>query len=42
MDTSQDEVIDYILQLKKYSIIGLGNMVGWGEIFLQQLEEYKI
>ena len=42
MDTSQDEVIDYILQLKKYSVIGIGNMVGWGEIFLQQLEEYKI
>ena len=42
MDTSQDKVVDYILQLKKHSIVGIGNMVGWGEIFLKQLEKYKI
>ena len=26
----------------QYYIIGIGNMVGWGEIFFKQLEKYKI
>ena len=36
-----DDIIDYIVNLKNYTIVGVGNMVGWGETFLTQLEKNK-
>ena len=42
MSSSQIDIIDYITDLQNFTVIGIGNMVGWGEIFLKQLEKYKI
>ena len=28
--------------LENYFIVGIGNMVGWGEKFVQNLKEYRI
>jgi len=42
MKSNQNEVISNLLKLNKYSIIGIGNMVGWGDVFLNNLQKYKI
>ena len=41
MKTTQNDVIDYIVNLENHTILGIGNMVGWGEIFLKQLKKNK-
>ncbi len=41
MYTTQNDVIDYIVNLENYTIVGIGNMVGWGETFLKQLKKNK-
>jgi len=41
MKTTQNDVIDYIVNLENHTILGIGNMVGWGEVFLKQLENNK-
>jgi len=42
MSSSQAEVINYIVDLQNFTVIGIGNMVGWGELFLKQLKEHKV
>ena len=42
MESNQNDIISYLMDLNKYSIIGIGNIVGWGDIFLNKLKEYKI
>jgi len=42
MKSNQNDIISYLMDLNKYSIIGIGNIVGWGDIFLNKLKEYKI
>ena len=39
MNSTQDDVINYIVNLENHTIVGIGNMVGWGETFLKQLEK---
>ena len=41
MKTTQNDVIDYLVNLENHTILGIGNMVGWGEVFLKQLENNK-
>ncbi len=41
MKTTQNDIIDYIVNLENHTILGIGNMVGWGEVFLKQLENNK-
>ena len=42
MNSSSDQVVNYILGLENYTIIGIGNIVGWGESFLKNLKKYKV
>ena len=41
MLSTQDEVVDTIINLDEYLVVGVGNMVGWGEKFLNKLEKYR-
>ena len=41
MMSTQDEVISYIINLDSYFIMGIGNIVGWGDVFLDKLKKYK-
>jgi len=41
MMSTQDEVISYIINLDSYFIMGIGNIVGWGDVFLSKLKKYK-
>ena len=41
MNTSENTLVDYITNLENYFVVGIGNMVGWGENFLQKLKEYE-
>ena len=35
------KIIDRISRLDNYLVIGIGNIVGWGEGFMRQLKEYR-
>ena len=35
------EIVSEFSHLENYYIVGIGNMVGWGERFIQELKEYK-
>ena len=39
--TSYEEIIDYLSKLDNYYIMGIGNIVGWGDEFLSNLKKYK-
>ena len=41
LDSSSDEIIQYINQLDSCFIMGIGNIVGWGDVFLDKLKKYK-
>ena len=36
------ELMSEFSKLKNHYIVGIGNMVGWGEKFVQDLKEYRI
>ena len=36
------ELMSEFSNLKNHYIVGIGNMVGWGENFVQDLKEYRI
>ena len=40
MSSTENEVVDYIVNLNKYLVVGIGNMVGWGDKFLYNLKKY--
>ena len=42
MKSNQNDVINYILELNENTIVGIGNIVGWGEDFINKLKEFKI
>ena len=42
MDANQNIVVDEIMNIQNYSIVGIGNIVGWGDMFLKKLREYKV
>ena len=40
MSATVDAIIKEILQLDGYYILGIGNIVGWGEEFVKKLKGY--
>ena len=42
MLSSQNDVVNYITNLNGYFIMGIGNIVGWGDIFLKHLKEFQV
>ena len=40
--STKEEIIQEFAKLEEYYIVGIGNMVGWGELFLKQLKEHKV
>ena len=42
MEANQNIVVDEIMNIENYSIVGIGNIVGWGDVFLKKLKEYKV
>ena len=42
MEADQNIVVDEIMNIENYSIVGVGNIVGWGDMFLEKLKEYKV
>ena len=36
-----NDIIAEFSNLEDYFIVGIGNMVGWGEIFVKNLKEYR-
>ena len=41
-NSKPDSIIDYIGSLDNYLVIGVGNIVGWGDIFVQEMKRYKV
>jgi len=39
--TSPEQMADYFKRLDKFFIMGIGNIVGWGEDFVNKLKEYR-
>ena len=40
MSSTENEVVDCIVNLNKCLVVGIGNMVGWGDKFLNNLKKY--
>ena len=40
-DDSSSKIINKISTLDDYLIVGIGNIVGWGEEFMKKLKGYK-
>ena len=40
-DDSTSKIIDRMARLDDYLVVGIGNIVGWGEDFIRQLKEYR-
>ena len=40
MDSSPEEVVNKLISLNDYYILGIGNIVDWGEKFIKKLKEY--
>jgi poly-gamma-glutamate synthase PgsB/CapB len=36
------EIVKEFSKLENYNIVGIGNMVGWGEKFIQDLKKYRV
>ena len=42
MSSTQIDVVDYITDLNSFFVMGIGNIVGWGDDFLNHLKKYRI
>ncbi len=42
MQSSQNEVIEYMNNLNNYIVVGVGNIVGWGDKFIKKIKKFKI
>ena len=42
MTAPPDDIIDEIINLDYFNVLGIGNIVGWGEDFLQKIKVYKV
>ena len=42
MQTSPNKVVDAINNLNNHLVVGIGNIVGWGDEFLSEIKKYKI
>ena len=40
-DISYQEVVGKINSFNNYLIVGIGNIVGWGEKFIREISKYK-
>tara|TARA_Y100001970_G_scaffold143445_1_gene176278 strand:- start:18031 stop:19185 length:1155 start_codon:yes stop_codon:yes gene_type:complete len=40
MLSTPDQIVDEIIQLDKYYVLGIGNIVGWGENFVNKIKGY--
>ena len=41
MSSSPETVVNKIVDLDGYYVLGIGNIVGWGENFIDKLKEYQ-
>ena len=41
-DTEKEKIIQEFSKLEGYYIVGIGNIVGWGEKFIKELKKYSI
>ena len=41
MSSDQLDVINFMVNLNQHFIVGIGNIVGWGDLFLKKLKEYS-
>ncbi len=41
MSATVDDVVDKIINLNSFNVLGIGNIVGWGEEFLQKIKVYR-
>ena len=42
METSPKKVVNNINELNNYLIVGIGNMVGWGDGFMKEIKKFKV
>ena len=42
MDSSPKTIVNEINQLNKHLIVGIGNIVGWGDEFIHEIKKHKI
>ena len=42
MSATVDDVVDEIINLNSFNVLGIGNIVGWGEEFLQKIKVYRV
>ena len=40
MDTNQDQIVKEIISLNGYYVLGIGNIVDWGEKFVEKIQEF--
>ena len=42
MKAKPSDIVQEILKLNGYFVLGIGNMVGWGEEFISKIKEYEL
>ena len=42
MISQHQDIISYFGLLDNFTIVGIGNIVGWGDQFIKELKKYKI
>ena len=42
METSPKKVVNNMNELNNYLIVGIGNMVGWGDDFMKEIKKFKV
>ena len=42
LKSTPDDLIDELKKLNQTFIFGIGNMVGWGELFVSELKQYRV
>ena len=42
LDSTVETVVEYINQMDSHFIMGIGNIVGWGEKFVSKIKGYKV
>ena len=40
MSATSDDIVEEIIHLDQYYILGIGNIVGWGQEFVEKLKRY--
>ena len=41
MSSKPEEIVNQIIMMNNFFILGIGNIVGWGEEFVKKLKEYS-